>query len=146
MAAAAAVLLVAAALLLFVDWRQLGPPSALVTFEARVNGETITIDGVTDLPDGTRLEWQAYEGEASEARHLVYGDTTTAAGRITASTIIAEQASGAMTIEVRFYAHASQPSATVERFGPNGENLRGSGVLEDSGTPVLVVKRQIALP
>jgi hypothetical protein len=142
-------LVAATALLVFVDWRQIGPPNALVSFEPLVDGRSVTLDGVTDLPDGTLLDWRAYHGELDKPGGISpfrYGDMTAQGGLFDATFMIPEKLPGLLTIEVSFYPEVEQPPATIERFGLKGENLRGSGVVDDSGTPVLVVRRQLNLP
>jgi hypothetical protein len=137
-----------AAAILFVDWRQLGPPTAQMSFETSMDGRYVRIDGTTDLPDGTMLDWDLARGgidQRAGASFLRVGETTTAGGRFTAMIPMPEGYTGLVNIGVAFFAHDYQPPATVERFGPDGENLRGSGVYEDSGTPYLLVIREMTL-
>lgn len=144
----AVALLAAAVLITFVDWRQIGPPNALVSFEPTLEGRTVTLDGVTDLADGTTLDWRVSEGEPGQLGgvYLRTGETAVANGRFTATIPIPGELTGVLKVEVRFYPGTWQPPVTVERFGQDGEHLRGSGVVEDSGSPVLVVKREILVP
>jgi len=140
---------VATGLIVFVDWRQIGPPNALVSFEPLVDGRTVTIDGVTDLPNGTLLDWEAFDGELNQPggrSSFRYGEMAAQGGRFDAMFMVPERLTALLTIEVSFYAGDWQPAATIERFGANGEHLRGSGVIDSSGTLVLIVRRQLTLP
>jgi hypothetical protein len=138
--------------LLMVNWRQIGPASASLTFDATADKfGTITVDGVTDLPDGTRLSWDVRRGPYSQpdpgAPHLRHGEATVSDGRFSVTIDDMPSATGTvMSIGLRFYPIDDQPPATVARFGPEGEHLRGSGVVDDSGTPVLLVVREVVVP
>ena len=133
-----------------VDWRQIGPPSAAVSFEPTINGKSVTISGVTDLPDGTILDWELIRGTyaRSEIATLISFDSViVTGGRFTATTNGGPFRPGTiLSVGVRFHPGIGQPAATVERFGPNGEHLRGAGVLDASGSPVLLVTRELVAP
>jgi hypothetical protein len=137
--------------LLMVNWRQLGPASASLTFDATADKfGTISVDGMTDLPDGTHLSWQVRRGPYSQpdpgAPHLRHGEVTVSDGGFLATIDELPSATGTvMSIGVRFYPVDDQPPATVARFGPEGEHLRGPGVVDDSGTPVLLVIREVVI-
>lgn len=144
------VVLGAMAALAFVDWRQLGPPSAIVAFDATFNGDSVTIDGSTDLPDGTILDWELLRGTYSrpaEAQLLSFDSVLVSAGKFTADIAAGPFEPGTvLSIGVRFHPGVGQPPETVARFGPNGEILRGSSVLNDEGIPVLLVTREAVIP
>jgi hypothetical protein len=144
----AVALLAAAGLIVFVDWRQIGPPNALLSFEPTLEDRAVTLVGVTDLADGTTLDWRVSEGEPGQLGGVYFrsGETVAANGGFTATIPIPGELTGVLQVEVRFYPGTWQPPVTVERFGQDGEHLRGSGVVEDSGDPVLVVKREILVP
>jgi hypothetical protein len=146
------VVIVAAAMaLLFVDFRRLLPPNASVTFDITVEQPgTIAVDGKTDLPEGTVINWDLVSGSyfAEGGGGLIkYGQTTVTNGGFRMRIDAAPMQSGTLLgVGVRFYPGDEQPAAVSERFGPNGERLQGPDVLDDSGTPVLLVVREVTVP
>jgi hypothetical protein len=149
--ASLALLVVVGAVLVFVDFRQLAPPSAALSFEAAIDeAGTISVDGTTDLPDGTVIDWDLVSGpyrQPEGAPLIRYGQTTVNDGAFRLRIAYAGRSTGELvSVGVRFYPAVEQPQEVYDRFGPNGERLQGPGVVDDSGTPVLVVVREVVVP
>jgi hypothetical protein len=143
--------LAAAMALLFVDLRRLLPPNASVTFDVTVEPPgTIAVEGKTDLPEGTLIYWDLVSGSyfaEGGAPLIKYGQTTVSNRRFRMRIDAAPRQRGTLLgVGVRFYPGIEQPAAVSERFGPNGERLQGPDVLDDSGTPVLLVVREVTVP
>ena len=137
--------------LLFIDWRRIGPVSASLSYEATVQPfGTMLVDGLTDLPDATVIDWDVVGGSYSQpggAPLVAHGQTRASGGRFRFTVEDLPMASGTLlSVGVRFYPAVEQPAAVVARFGPNGEHLRGPEVVDDSGTPVLLVIREVVVP
>jgi hypothetical protein len=138
------VLVAAAWALLFVDWRTIGPSNVLVTLDAEMYGRKVTLSGETDLPDGTELDWDVAKDDSAEFRLDLHGTTTVADGGFRVDADFVDLAPGTpVVVAVRFYPGDWQPAEVVERFGENGERLRGSGLRHESESPFWYVEKKI---
>jgi hypothetical protein len=113
-----------------------GAPAEGVTVLLEVTpileGNSLTIEGTTDLPDGASLIGEVREGNdpfsgtGDELPTMVV-----AGGRFSTTYDAAELPSGPIAIWVAFQpAENSQPKAVQELYGAKGEKLSGPNVVE----------------
>jgi hypothetical protein len=133
----ALLLVVIAFAVLIVDWRTIGPSDVALTVEAELRGNILTISGETDLPDGTTLNWDAAKDSFGAVGPNISGTATVVAGRFLAEQRFVSLAPGTqVVVAVRFYPGADQPKQAIDRFGEDGERLRGPGLRYDSEAPL----------
>lgn len=123
-----------------------------------VAGRHVTIDGTTDLPDGTLLSVQVFQLDAW-SRALAAGDAAADFpyvadleavvhdGRFSADADMTGWPAGHGMSAVSFWIDGSQPQAVIDRFGLDGSRLHGAKVLpnEDTG-PTLRVDHGFDIP
>jgi hypothetical protein len=120
----------------------------------------VTVDGTTDLPDGTRLAVQVFQfdawnrarasGDAAAADDFSYIDEVEAVvhgGRFSADVDMTGWPAGHGMSAVYFWIDESQPQEVIDRFGLDGSGLHGPNVLphEDTG-PTLRVDHGFDIP
>jgi hypothetical protein len=136
-----------------------GANAALET-SPTVAGRHVTIDGTTDLPDGTRLAVQVFQfdawnraraaGDAAAAEDFTYIDDVEAVvhgGRFSADVDMTGWPAGHGMSAVYFWIDESQPRAVIDRFGLDGSGLHGPHVLPDEDTgPTLRIDHGFDIP
>jgi hypothetical protein len=137
-------LVVAFTALVMVDWRTVEPANVALTLDGELRGETIRMWGQTDLPDGTELSWTIATDEYGPGRTDLRGETLVSDGQFQVEQRFVALASGApVMIAVSFYPGEEQPQGVVDRFGVEGERLRGGGLRFDSESPFWYVERTV---
>lgn len=139
---------------------------SLLQANARIDLEVTVADGIakvvgsTDLPDGSLVSVQVYQADEWRRRSAdgqspdvetfpwISGhDVTVVGGAFFATVDIDGWPSGKGGAIAQFWVDPAQPGAARERFGADGENLRGPHVGEfDDGTPRLRVYTPFEIP
>lgn len=133
------------------------PTTATLRVEPHLDGRHLTIVGVSDLPDGTKITWSVWnDAEADRTYGLfelpappvysIYTDAVLSAGRFEVSADLTGWPAGPVTVWAAFDPGPDQPPETIARVGEWGERLSGPGVIEDSGGPRLLSYTTIELP
>jgi hypothetical protein len=140
--------------------------SAVLVVTPTVRGTVLSVDGSTDLPDGTLMRVNIWHEVLDEALNEVGRNGTDVnladprmayevdqqpvviAGRFRVISDLSAWPRGQITIWTGFEPSPDQPPATVARFGANGERLGGPGVTYDNsdGVPRLVDIQTVAVP
>jgi len=140
-----------------VGFAELTRPAATVQLESvpSVEGRHISIDGTTDLPDGTFLRVQVFQLDewrrALAAQGAQAGDTfewiesreaIVHGGRFHAEADMTGWPVGRGMSAVYFSIDRGQPAAVQQRFGLDGSGLQGPDVhLDDDTGPTLRIDR-----
>jgi hypothetical protein len=140
-----------------VGFAELTRPAATVQLESvpSVEGRHISIDGTTDLPDGTFLRVQVFQLDewrrALAAQGAQAGDTfewiesreaIVHGGRFHAEADMTGWPAGRGMSAVYFSIDRGQPAAVQQRFGLDGSGLQGPDVhLDDDTGPTLRIDR-----
>jgi hypothetical protein len=124
-----------------------------------VVGRHVTINGTTDLPEGTILAVQIFQLDAwdralasgasatQEFEYMDYVDAVVKDGRFSAETDMTGWPAGHGMSAVYFWIDASQPQAVIDRFGADGSRLQGPDVRDDEDTGrTLRVDRRFEIP
>lgn len=126
----------------------------------------LSVDGSTDLPDGSFVRVSIWHELVDEALDEVGRNGTdvnlsdprmgyeideqpvVTRGRFRVTSDLSAWPPGQITIWTGFEPSPDQPLATIARFGANGERLGGSGVTNDTsdGRPRIVDIQKVALP
>jgi hypothetical protein len=130
------------------------PATATLSVEPRLDGRELTIVVTSDLPDGTRIEWEAWNGAEADTTdlaalakaHSTRGSAKLAAGRAEVSVDLTGWPAGETFAWAAFYPTADQPPETLSRVGAEGERLHGPGVQDCSGSPCLIDWKTVDLP
>lgn len=105
------------------------PRTVEFSYEARVEGTTLVVEGKADLPDGALVAWELTGGgmipDSTDAGQVAVAD-----GRFT----IRRSVRGwGHSVEVwaafQMGPGAGQPAHVAGLYGPNGENLTGPNVI-----------------
>ena len=124
-------------------------PTAFLRIDPSLSGDSLTLRGHTDLPDGTTIVYSVDAGSPTDQAFggpFIDGQVTVGAGTFLRTLDISTFPSGAITIWSAFDPGPEQPPETLRRFGSDGSGLRGPGVVNDSGAPRLVYITQIERP
>ncbi len=116
---------------------------ATMTVIPRISGSTLNVSGDTDLPDGSRIQYQIWPGDlqTSEAvvlGSLVNGELVVQKGQFAKSVDVRSWPPGAIHVWVAFDPVPDQPQAVIDRFGSDGHLLTGPDVVDNYGTPRLL--------
>lgn len=117
-------------------------PTAFIQLDPAIAGDSLSVRGVTDLPDGATIVYSITAGSSPEGglgKPYVDDAATVVAGRFEEDVDIATFPSGPLTVWAAFGPGPHQPRSAIERFGADGSGLRGPGVVDDSGARRLVV-------
>ena len=133
---------------------------ATVAMEAvpTVTGRTVTVDGTTDLPNGTLLDVQVFQfdawnraraegGGAEEDFALI--DVQRAVvwdGRFSAEVDMTGWPAGRGMSAVYFWIDSSQPPEVIQRFGRDGSDLKGPHVRQEDTGPTLRIDKGFEIP
>lgn len=107
-------------------------------------GTEINVEGASDLPDGTILQYNLWQRD-NDPLHASFGETKIASGRYAFSVSIADWPAAPVQVRLAFASGSYQPKAVTDRYGANGERLAGPNVIDDSGR-VMVVRATVAEP
>jgi hypothetical protein len=105
-------------------------PTATMNIRAVPNGTTVAVDGRTDVPDGARVRVSARHTDMILLDETV--EVPVVDGAFSATLELERWPNGSVLVVGTFAVDERQPPAVIEKFGPNGEGLRGPGVVEDS--------------
>ena len=123
-----------------------------------VTGRTVTIDGTTDLPNGTLLDVQVFQFDAwNRARAEGGGAEENFAlidlqkavvwdGRFSADVDMTGWPAGRGMSAVYFWINSSQPPEVIQRFGSDGSGLKGPHVRQEDTGPTLRIDRGFDIP
>ena len=117
------------------------PTMVNLVVDARMEGNTLTIEGTTDLPDGALLTYEVrhdrllHDVETPEWMLFTEGAVEVSDGSFETVVDASDLESGLFEIRVAFGTDlpggARQPARVVEQFGEQGEYLRGPNVVLD---------------
>jgi hypothetical protein len=143
LAAGLATLVVAA---LFVD--RGSTATADLEVRSSIAGGLLRLEGLTNLPEGTILQYAiiAGAGNGDLIGPHIDGTTTVRAGGVIAYVDVSRFPPGLTTIWMTFDPGPHQPPATIDRFGVDGARLRGPQVVDDEGQPRLIWDSRISIP
>lgn len=117
--------------------------TATMDIEVAVQGESATVHGTTDLPDGSNVtvdilqldEWERASEDGTQPAYdspwWQYADVTVQDGTFTTSFSIAGWPAGRGLARAYFWMDSAQPDAAIDRFGLDGQELRGPDVTDD---------------
>ncbi len=105
-----------------------------LTLNAHLNGDTLNIEGSTDLPDGAVIiyEISLMPPASGPIRELILTNrgATVSGGKYAATEDIAKWPEGDFRVYIAFQpAFGDQPAAIIERFGETGQHLEGFNVV-----------------
>ena len=97
--------------------------------------------GTTDLTEGTNLTLKFDHDTLVPTIPNI--DTLVSRGAFEHTVTTSDWPPGRVTVYVEFVPGPWQPREVQERFGAEGETLRGANVIDDSGTPTLRLIKQL---
>lgn len=115
--------------------------TAFMQLQPSTAGDSLTVRGVTDLPDGTQIVFSVVAGDSTDQgldAPYVDGSTTVADRTFEQVVDVSRFPAGPITVWAAFDPGLDQPAEALRRFGQDGSGLRGSGVVDDSGARRLV--------
>lgn len=124
-------------------------PTAFLRIVPSLSGDSLTLRGHTDLPDGTTIVFSVDSGSSGDQApggSFIDGEVTVAAGTFVRTVDVSAFPSGPITIWSAFDPGPDQPQEALRRFGSDGSGLRGPGVVNDSGAMRLVHITEIGKP
>jgi hypothetical protein len=137
------------------------PPGRPVAIDAdaTIDGETLLLEGSANLPDGTILVVVVTHEQTSNPaacpsepleRCTAKTDAEVEDGAFTAEVDIAEWPPGRIDVRVALELEEGrnddQPDRVIERYGENGERLRGDQVIEADGAFIVELVVSIDYP
>ena len=133
--------------------------TATMDLVASVQDGRVTVAGTTDLPDGAIVsiqvlqldEWERASGSGVEPDidswpYADYDEATVSDGRFSESFAVDDWPSGRGVAVAYFWVDPMQPAAVIEKFGRDGEGLKGPDVTGDDFGSTLEVQRVFQLP
>jgi hypothetical protein len=133
--------------------------TATMDIDVAVQGESVTVRGTTDLPDGSNVivdvlqldEWERASADGTQPGYdspwWRYADTTVQGGTISSTFSIADWPAGRGLARAYFWMDSGQPDAAIDRFGLEGQELRGPDVTDDPDYgPLLQVQQPFEIP
>ena len=132
--------------------------TATMSLSATVEGDSVMIDGTTDLPDGAQVSVEALQLDewvrANDAGiqpagspWARYETATVQGGGFSATIPLTDWPAGRGQAVAYFWMDSTQPEAAVDRFGRTGDRLRGPEVVADPDYgPILEVQVPFSIP
>jgi hypothetical protein len=134
------------------------PSNVAIEATPTVLGRQVSVDGTTDLPDGTVLGVQIFQFDAWQRAATAGQDATEAfdlietreaivqGGRFHAEADTTGWPPGRGMAAVYFWIDESQPEAVKTRFGRDGSGLHGSNVHAEATGPTFRIDRPFTIP
>jgi YcxB-like protein len=127
--------------------------------QAHAGSGTVTVMGTTSLPDGSTIvvdviqldEWEQETADGTQPAYdspwEIYRDVIVQDGKFSEVFQIADWPTGRGLASAYFWMDSSQPQAAIDRFGLDGQDLRGPDVVEDPDYgPLLQVEQPFEIP
>ena len=111
-----------------------------LTLEANLDGDVLTVEGTTDLPDAALIAYEVRHERLTTDVELpleqlfAEGNMTVSDGGYTSTVDLKDWPQRSIEVWVAFQTihgkGAEQPAQIIERFGELGENLEGPNVID----------------